>query len=239
MQHQKTALRFTLLILLTSISTAFGQKNYFYGATQFPALSFIESSLEDHGIQAGDAYRKENAGLIFNLGYGISLNRYFVMETGLEYYLYGPATEFYDYSVGQANFSDQLNIDHQAISLQFRPAFNLNLDEDVALRFGLGFNYQKIITKASYYNYQETETEYRLKNKYSNRVKSDFSLNLQPSAGIFYNFSDRWTLGLDLTYVRVDWNNTLDYLKFNEVPDLAIPGDKTSTVYAAIKVLFR
>lgn len=239
MLHQKIALRFMLLILLTSISTVFGQKNYFYGAAQFPALSFIESSLEDHGVRAGNDYRKDNAGLIFNLGYGINLNRYFVMETGVEYYLYGPATEFYDYSVNQINFSDQLNIDHQAISLQFRPVFNLNLDEDVALRFGMGFNYQKINTHARYYNYQETETDYRLMNKYSNKVKSDFALNLQPSAGIFYNFTDRWTIGLDLTYIKVDWNNTVNYLKFNEVPGLAIRGDKTSTVYAAIKVLFR
>ena len=239
MLYYKTALRLTFLLLLTSISTAFGQKNYFYGAAQLPALSWIESSLEDNGIRVGDHYRRENAGLIFNLGYGINLNRYFVMEAGVAYYLYGPATEYYDYHVGQAFFSDQFNIDHQAISLQLRPVFNLNLDDDVALRFGLGVNYQKIITNASYYSYQETETDFQFKNKYSQKVKSDFVLNLQPSAGIFFGLSERWTIGLDLNYVMVDWNNTLDHLKFNEIPNLAIRGDRTSTVYAAIKVMFR
>ncbi|MEJ5964138.1 hypothetical protein [Pedobacter immunditicola] len=63
----------------------------------------------------------------------------------------------------------------------------------------------KIITNASYYSCQETETDYQFKNKYSKRVKSDFALHLQPSAGIFFNLSDRWTIGLDLTYVKVDW----------------------------------
>jgi len=239
MLYQKTALRLTVLILFISISTAFGQKNYFYAAAQFPALSLIESSLENNGLRVGDQYRRENAGLILNLGYGINMNRFFVMETGLEYYNYGPATAYYDYSLGQTKFSDQLNINHQAISLQLRPVFKVNLDEDVALRFGLGVNYQKIITNAGYYSYQETETDYQFKNKYSKKVKSDFKLNLQPSAGIFFGLSNRWTVGLDLTYVKVDWNHTLDYLKFNELPNLAIRGDKTSTVYAAVKVLFR
>jgi hypothetical protein len=239
MLHHKTALRLTLIILLTSISTTFAQKNYFYGAAQLPALSWIESALEDNGIQVGDPYRRENAGLIFNLGYGINLNRYFVMETGFEYYLYGPPTEYYDYSVGRTNFSDQFHINHQAISLQLRPLFKLSINEDVALRFGLGVNYQKMITNASYSIYQETETDYQLKNKYSKRIKTDFAINLQPSTGIFVKLSDRWTVGLDMTYTQVDWNNTLTYLRFKEVPNLAIQGDKTSTVFAAIKVLFR
>lgn len=233
----KRTLRLTLIFLLASLSNSFAQKNYFYFAGQLPALPFLKGAIESD--EFADDYSNEDLGLIFNLGYGISLNRSFALETGIEYYLDRPAVEYYEYAIGSTYYSDNLDIRHNAISLQLKPVFNVNLDSDVSLRFGLAFNYQKIITNATYTIYEEAETDYKFKEKYSNKVKSDFAINLQPSAGVFFDVSDRWKVGLDLTYVRVDWNNTLDFVRFKQVPDLSIQSDKTSTVYAAIKVFFK
>lgn len=227
--------RFLLsILLLIGTVKCYSQKNYFYTSVKVPFGDYVAYLITR---QVDDNEYNKTDGALFDFGYGVHLKEWFVVETGVEAFFFNPLNKRY-YSSSRAIYNE-LNASNKAFAIQVKPVLCLALSDDVSLRAAYGLNYRQLYSSGNYYINQAGTHGQVLKTMSSASSKSRFSLNLQPVVGLDFKLNDDWGIGFDLTYVRVNWNKTLDDLKFKNQPDLIIPDHQTSNLFFSGRILFR
>lgn len=215
-------------------SRLFVPKNYFYTSLKLPVEELATYLLTEESELLD--YENQN-GLMLDFGYGKQVNKYFTVEGGLEAYLGNSLNLLYEHEQDEA--VDELRITNSAYALQMKPIFTVPLDEEVILRIGAALNYQFLRSAGKYYSYMDRAGEEVLSSVVKNTYRSRFLLNVNPLIGADLKVSERWGLGIDLSYVRYNWDKSISGLRFRNQPDLQLPLHKTSDVFVAIRVTFR
>ena len=181
-------------------------------------------------------YENKN-GLIFDIGYGMPITRYFSLEAGLEALIANPFQATVDKPEVQGYGA--LDIKNRSFALQLRPVFNHVFDETVSVRVGTAINYRQLNSSGKYSIIQErNETEEVLSSSH-HAYRSRFYLQVEPFAGVDFTVTEKFAFGVDLTYVRIKWNRSLDDLRFSNEPDLIMPNHRTSMVFLSLRAVFR
>lgn len=228
--------KFLYLFLLFSIGTTkcYPQKNYFYTSIKVPLGDLILYALSG---EAEDNEYSKSDGALFDFGYGVQINDMLVIETGAEAYFFNSLTKRYNQR-GNSMF-DELDVINRAFAAQVRPVLRLDLNNNLFLRVSTAINYRQLYSSGKFYHNSGNSTLEDVGNMASATSKSNFYLSLQPLIGLDVRLDDSWILGLDLTYIKVDWNNSLDRLKFKPQPNLVIPNHKTSNIFISGRIMFR
>ncbi|WP_188625453.1 hypothetical protein [Pedobacter quisquiliarum] len=215
-------------------SKLFVPRNYFYFSLKLPVEELATYLLTEESELLD--YENQN-GLMLDFGYGKQVNKYFTVEGGLEAYLGNSLNLLYEHE--QDEGLDELRITNSAYAFQLKPIFTVPLDEEVTLRIGAALNYQFLRSAGKYYSYAYRDGEEVLASVIKNTHRSRFLLNVNPFVGADFKVSERWGLGVDLSYVRYNWDKSISGLRFSNQTDLQLPLHKTSDVFVAIKVTFR
>lgn len=210
------------------------QEGYFYAAFKLSVEDLATYVFADEA-EAQDYETKE--GLILDFGYGKQFNKLVGIEAGLGAYFLNPLSLFYDHE--QDEGYDALDIKSRAFSLQVRPFLTFDVGAGASLKLGAGLLYQQLHSSGKYYPDQGQDNTSTASGQSKASYRSRFFLNYEPFTGLDFKISDKWAVGLNLTYVRIDWNRSLDGLRFSNQPGLQLPEHRTSMVFLGAKVAFK
>lgn len=218
----KKIVSFCLFFLVFS-TRSFSQNNYFFGAVKVPFVDYVTFLIEHN--------TKENAktdGAMFSFGYGFSLADNFCLETGLQAFVANPI--YKKYYQGNSSTYDEILGKNQAVFFQINPYYKIELNEDDYLRIGNSLNLGRLFTKATFYKNgpmsQSTASS-----------KSNFLVTLTPFVGAVFFMNKNLALALDLEYVQINWQKTMQHLTC--MPSIELPNQKTSNVFLSGKIIFR
>ena len=220
------------LVLVVLLSLCFvyaeAQENYFYGTIKIPLIDYIQYSLLKDGY---DGEKMEGA--LFEIGYAINTDDYFLIELGLEAFFYSPFNKRL-YKNNSQNY-DELSVANKAFTFQARPVLRFDLGEEIYFRMAVALNLQKQYSSANFYQSGHTSSS----GVYQANAKSALGLSVQPLIGVEAWFSEHFGMGLDLTYIQVNWNKSMQNLKFNSMYPITIPKHQTSNVFISGRIFFR
>ncbi|MGN7203550.1 outer membrane beta-barrel protein [Pedobacter sp. SAFR-022] len=210
------------------------QKGYFYAAFKLSVEDLATYAFADEA-EAQDYETKE--GLILDFGYGKQINKLMGIEAGLGAYFLNPLNLFYDHEEDEGY--DALDIQSRAFSLQVRPFLTFDVGAGASLKLGAGLLYQQLHSSGKYYPDQGQDNTSTASGQSKSSYRSRFFLNYEPFTGLDFKISDKWAVGLNLTYVRINWNRSLHGLRFSNQPGLQLPEHRTSMVFLGAKVAFK
>jgi len=221
-------------LLLTLLSFSYSQRTYaqrvnFYTSLKVPLLDYVVYLVNDNN----DPNTTTSQGVIFDTGVSVKVHRSFFLESGIEYFVINyykkkqPVTTSSPYN--------ELVVTNSAFAFQGKPVFSIPLNKNTRLRLGLGLNYQKLISKANLYSYQNNNTPSSTVKTENSQTK--FRGNMQPLTGIQFKMSSKIAMGFDLNYIKVNWNESMkDLTFFNAVGGRS--SHKTSSVFLSARIVY-
>ncbi len=219
------------------VKPAFSSNNYFYGSMKLP-VEDLGNAIVNESTENSDNSEYENKnGLIFDIGYGMSITRYFTVEAGLEALIENPFNAFIDLPEQQGYGA--IDVKNRSFALQLKPVFNYDLEDAFSIRGGTSFNYRQLNSSGKYSVMQERNDTEAVVSAAHHAHRSRFYLNMEPFIGMDFKVTEKFALGFDFTYVRIDWNRSLSGLRFSNAGDLVVPDHKTSTVFFSLRAVFR
>lgn len=230
----KIKLFLCLVLLLSMATTSCFPQNYFYTSIKLPVSDLVLYAISD---QAEDNEYVNSNGILFDFGYAVQLNKFLVIETGAEAYFFNPLTKRYNERA--SDVFDELDVANRAFSAQVRPVFRARLDEKLSLKASAAFNYRQLYSSGKIYSNVRNSTLPEANFIASASSRSGFNLNLQPAVGLDIEISENWIFGVDISYIRVNWNKSLDRLRFKDQPGLVMPQHRTSDVFLSGRIMFR
>ena len=220
------------LVLSALLSLCFvfarAQENYFYGTIKIPLIDYIQV-----GLLKDNSNVEKMEGALFEIGYAINTDDYFLLELGLEAFFYSPFNK--RYYIGNSKSYDEFSAVNKALSFQARPILRFDLGEDSYFRIAAALNLRKQNSSATFYQNSHTASS----GIYKALSKSSLTLSIQPLVGVEAWFNKNFGMGLDLAYIYVNWNKSMQHLKFNTMYPISVPKHQTSNVFLTGRIFFR
>lgn len=214
-----------IVLCLCSVFTK-AQDNYFYGAIKIPIADYIQYSLSKEGY---DGSKMEGA--LFEIGYAINTDDYFVIELGLQAFFYSPFNKRY-YQSGNQNY-DELDVANKAFALQARPILRFDLGNEFYFRTAVALNVEKLYSDATF------KRNSTMAGLYQASSRSSLNVSVQPLVGIEGWFGKSFGMGLDLVYINTNWSRSLQNLRFNTPFTVDVPRHRTSNMFLTGRIFFR
>lgn len=233
MARLKQTSLFLILSFHSFVLAAQAQHGYWYTSAKVPLADFIATSLKDDS----ESINKDKfSGVGIDLGRGFAISKSFFIETGVEYMTANTWNKkFYQ---DKRNFHNspykESQLYNSTFSFQLRPVFStLSDDNEVGFNAGVALGYQKLLTMSNIKQFQSSKAMYTSEVKSSS--SSNFSLNIQPSAGIRIKLADHYSIALDVNYMNINWNKSLSKLSSDQ--SAYLPNLKTRDIFFCGRVI--
>lgn len=229
---KKLFIIFIVSICVLKHQIANAQTTYVYTSLKVPIFDYIAYTISGNKNPDNS---KIFDGVLFDAGVGIHVKKSFYIETGIEYYIVNRLIEK-KYDTATSLSYTELIVFNSAISIQGKPTFifQLNEEKSTQLRVVFGLNYQKLFSNASITNYPLKamtldDTEYK-------NSESSFFFSAQPALGIQFKLAEKLDMGFDLAYINVNWDKSMNNLKFDTKFD--VPSHRTTNAFISARIVF-
>ncbi|MBY0245355.1 MAG: hypothetical protein K2Q03_07890 [Sphingobacteriaceae bacterium] len=233
--------KYILVLFICSIySFAHAQKNYFHAGMKLPfgevLLGVLDVSLNLNQDPA-NRRKDEVSGGGLDFGYGIHLKNNWYLETGVEFFAGQSLSKTYDYP---SVFVSRHKIDfsNYALSIPAKLVYRLEQGDHSFWHFSLGLGFQNVFSKGYKYTYEKYGDELRMIKDENFGTKHTFNVNIQPAFGFFFDIGERSQVGLDVSYLTINWDKNMAKFSAPDQFNLAVPTFKISDAFATIKFLF-
>ena len=220
-----------VFVLVTAFKVSQAQSNYFYTSLKVPLFEYI-------GYVVSNNTTNKTDGILMDAGYGIKINRWFAIETGIEYFIFNPYEKEYYLNSNANEPVAELHVKNSAFGFQVRPVLKIPFDpdENTTFRLGCGINYLKTFSSGYYYSNPDPQSS---QNRAEDHTDTNFYPAIQPNLGVEFKLNNDWRLGFDVNYIKMNWSNSMSKLKFSDVLDFNVPEHKTSGIFIAGRIVFR
>ncbi len=218
---------YLILLLLLSLVQSYAQKKYVYTSVKLPLGEYIA-----YLIDKGSVDIEQTEGALFDLGYSVYNSKSLAIETGIEYFIINPFRKtYYHNSFGFDH--DELDVKNSAFAFQIKPVWKIGISEENYLRISNAINYQKLYSSGKFYRSRTPASVAPAS------AHSVFKIGLQPAIGFDFVSNEKLAMGLDIAYIKVNWNESMQQLTFSNQSDLVIPSHRTSNVFISLKFMFK